>query len=208
MAVGVNSILEVTIKTSFANQRFMNVLHWVTTVAPTVNGEIASQDQLLTILTTGGAKDVVTPMRNTMSSEISIDGLTTQYIFPVRIRRSEINPAVVGALAGNCKTGNIAGVIGKGSDLAGKANTGSIHVPGIPTDDYTGGNISVLRQGTLATFADACRAELVEPAGGLGRWSAIIYHRTGAPGSYALWTARRVFPTLRTMRRRTVGVGI
>jgi len=110
---------------------------------------------------------------------------------------------------GIANTANIAYVVSKNTDLAGRSQLGSWHLPGVDITDIDDGFVEVAQVARLQAFAD--KAVLPFTVTALGaQWIPQIFHRNNPP--VAPSTASSIFQTtvrdtVRTMRRRTVNVG-
>lgn len=99
---------------------------------------------------------------------------------------------------------NIAVAITKRSDGAGAHSHGTIHMPAVPLDFVT--DAAVNAAGVLAY--DSFRAKVIEDLVtlGSGTYHPVIFRR-GLPGDSELIVATTLSLSLRTMHRRTVGLG-
>lgn len=206
--VNVGDVLEVTYQMTLYGQRLLTVLHYKVTTAPTVvTDPLLSQADVLNEIKNGGAQDRVTVYRNCVSNNLNFDALTAQYVYPGRWRRSTLNINVAGSVSGSAGSANIAAVIEKTTDLAGKANRGSVHVPGIQNGQYSNGLIGTTLNNNLVLLADKLITTINESGAGAGVWKPIIFHRRFPATTSQIWNSYTIQQTVRVMRRRTVGVG-
>lgn len=210
MALPLNSVIEVTYQSRFANQQYMNVLHYAVAAAsasPTVTVEL---NRILDALDTPGEFGILGELLAVLPPNCMLTNITVQGVTPGRtIRQSRvINEAGVWPTA--ALTGNLGATITKQTDLGGRRFVGSIHVPCLPPDAHALGELNELYIAPLLTLKDAMLVPIVDPVDG-GQYDPVILHRPSAlsptPAPTPI-TAGVVQPQARVMRRRTVGVGI
>lgn len=111
---------------------------------------------------------------------------------------------------------NLASVVTKSTELGGRSQIGSFHLPGVATDDQVAGELILGLKTALGTFGSKALNVLTEPFGG-GVYEPVIVHIPVDPlnpdkklprlSTATLMTGTSVQETIRVMRRRTVGVG-
>lgn len=208
MPVVIGDILEVTAEGLILGQTTLSVLHYVVGQTPTQNDPILSQAAVLALIN-GGASDLSVPYRGCCGTSFQLTRWWAQYIWPTRYIKSTSFVGLNGNFGGASSTSNIAGTIQKASIFAGKKNRGSLHMPGVADNQMNAGELAVALIARYTTLATALTTNIVEGGGGVGRWDPIILHRTKPlNGTYARWEHFTVHDELRTMRRRTLGLGI
>lgn len=207
MAIGVGDIIEVTYQSTLFLQKVMTVLHYRVAATPTQQDPIQSQNDFLQRIKSGGARDKVSPYVACISNQLNVDTITAQYIAPTRIVRSSLVQNVTGSLAGSPNTANVAATLEKTTQKAGRKFRGSIHLPGIRSQDYASGLIQAAEL-TLLTALGVSLQLSIDEAAGTGLWFPVIWHRT-KPVTTSSDDVLTIVPkdTVRVMRRRTVGVG-
>lgn len=207
MAIPINSIVELSFRGTLFNQTMLTVRHYQSsnnqsgvTVADDLNAFLDAVDN-------GGPNDLVTPYLNCCGPEYVLDEIRAQV---VKTLRSVPRPRTVGAAGtfGSVITAqNVSGVITLTTSKAGRSQIGRVHMPALPIEAYSGGNIT----GPYSTLLNTLGGELlrtVTVALGGGAYIPVLYHRTlPIPQAGDLIETRTIQTTLRVMRRRTVGVG-
>lgn len=172
--------------------------------APTV---ITDLDDLLTKFATSVTAPYVKYLLCLPSSWSGVR-IDAQQITPVRsvARDTDISGAV--GARGATESSNLSAVIDKGTDLAGRSQMGSLHLPGVATADQTGGLLenalltamSTLGSVMLTNLSGDTYDTLLRP---------IIPHVKKPMTTTTGDIMTRTIPQrqIRVMRRRTVGVG-
>lgn len=207
MAISIGDVVEVVVQSKLFEQQLMTVLHYVVGQAPTQQDQLVSQQDIIDLLNAGGTFDIITKYKQCLGNNATITGLTAQYIFPVRWRRTREPLSVAGTSGANAVTANTSAMVIKYSAKAGKKNRGAIHMPALPGAALDDGNLNFGYVTDLNDLATQLEENLLE-AGGAGRWDPWILHRTvPLNGTGVVWEAHDIPPTIRVQRRRTLGVG-
>jgi len=144
-----------------------------------------------------------------LPSDWTAGEVTAQQITPVRsVLRSKTSVPVAGG-RGAGTTPNVGSTVTKGTNLAGRSQIGSWHLPGVATADMVGGYLQPALMLALGTFASKSLNVLTLPVT-FSQWEPILIHidPTGVtPPTGSLLTRAVPQETVRIMRRRTVGVG-
>lgn len=132
-----------------------------------------------------------------------------QKVFPARYRKTVDAQTDAGDITIEALATNIAAVIGRYGAEGNRHNIGSLHVGPLPTsDDYFGnGVLSVTYRPTLIALADQLKADVTIGSGTLVTFGPCLFAAVGTPVKQPI-IATALQDTVRTMRRRTVRVGI
>lgn len=141
------------------------------------------------------------------SNNVTYSGLIYQMIWETRYLKTTISPATTtGSVASPCETPNIAAGITLQGELTGRTNRGTKHIGGLPTSFVSAGTLTA---GALTAMNDL-RDKMIETIDINGDASVlavpVVYHRA-APISSVVIVAGVAHSQVRTMRRRTVGLG-
>jgi len=123
----------------------------------------------------------------------------------------QVKTSISGDVGGRgvANTANLAYVVSKNTELAGRSQLGSWHLPGVDVTDIDDGFVEVAQIARLQAFAD--KAVLPFTVVALGaQWIPQIFHRNNppvAPSTASSIYQTTVRDTVRTMRRRTINVG-
>lgn len=216
MGVAINAIMEAKVIYNANGQELQNVLHY----APNVTGvgtEIDITDGFLTVFNSNAVGTLIETMQQCMSQEVEIYELTAQLVHPTRFIVRSVDVSYFGAVNSPCDAQNVAAVFTKRGSQANKHNVGSFHLGGLPLNLLQHGLLSqVLYEVKLNNLRDAIALPVDDPVSGI-TWSAAILNRTktlvGTKYKYPITGRSIIFemkdqPQVRTMRRRTVGLGI
>lgn len=202
--LSVGDILQVRIEYELYGQKDLSVLHWrVKAIDPGVELFAFLRDRILPELTEiDGFCDV---LLTHMSNDIKIAAVVAQVISPVRYRHVRRLYGITGHEIEPAGTNNVAVSIGYAGELAGRGKGGRTQVPGICKKYITGGMWSDVPVNQLTEHFENWRV-LDWDTGFEGCvLDPILY--TPATGAFNPIVACEGHRTVRTMRRRTVGVG-
>jgi hypothetical protein len=147
-----------------------------------------------------------------LPSNWSGGGVECQRVYP-RVWRTVIRSDVWapnGTNASIANTSNVAQVITRRTNSSGRSQVSDLHLPcPTATAAIVNGNLSAAQQALLATYAPALYTSISILAGAVVL-DPVIWHRAPAnpPDYWDVIFGFKVQPTVRTMRRRTVGLGI
>lgn len=210
MSMTNSSVILVTYWARLFEQTIMLTLHYrfFTSGTPTdtVNQQLAALASKL--------GNIVTPvpltetLRLCTPQNVRFDRITCQQIKPTRSVYAENAFEVNGTLADDAITANVCASITKRTFAPGRKGVGHAQWPPLGAAMYLNGVLDVAyRTGLLTDFAEAMEQSITVGAG-VEEWDAIPVLPQGGPdGSYDIQqcTPRS---TVRTMHRRTVGLGI
>lgn len=207
MAYDVNSgdCLEVSISSRLFGQRLLSVFHYQLTIVggpldgPTV---INTFDGIVNVV--GGASLLQTYV-DAISVDVTVEAIVYQWIYNNRRARVVKTPALTaGTVVGTTSPPNIAAAVTKRSEVAGRHGVGTLHMPGLVNGSIDGGNLTIAGMDLYG----ALQTNLATPinVGGGGNMYPVIWNRLN-PANPVKVTTSEVKNTVRTMHRRTVGVG-
>jgi len=154
------------------------------------------------LLIPGGPVDSLSELH---SNQIKCTGVVAQVIHPVRYHGVRVAANIPGEVMEPVGTNNLALSVGYAGVLAGRGRSGRTQVPGLPqkwvVDGYWDAAVAVPVYDILKPF----RTELWNIALGSTRLEPILFN-PGTAGKNKIIDAS-LYTTVRTMHRRTVGVG-
>lgn len=142
--------------------------------------------------------------------EWTFEELWVQAVSPIRYRKHIYPQTKPGAYEGEATVPNVAAVITRQTEFAGRDQISNLHVGPIDVSGAFAAEGVLTTDGTvkLASLTTALLEDL--PVGGGAQWSArpVIYHPNKTdPPNFNYIVGANVQSTTRTMRRRTVGRG-
>lgn len=202
----VNDIVQVVIESRVNEQRCLNVLHYRCDAMDVALTYAEALDQLMTRVG-GAAPSVVAYMVAAMGSNASVEQIRAQRVSPRRDIYLAQSIGTAGTGTPTVQLSNVAGVITKQTELAGRGRAGSFHLAGLPIGAYTNGSLTVAAVNQLQTLATEIQANLT--IGEAVKWTSGTFSPQ-APLAERFHAIFEAFPqtTARVMRRRTVGLGI
>lgn len=177
----------------------------VTSGSPTVDQIYAGMNADFAGINTDGK--MAQAYRTAAAANFTLEQYRVQCIYPIRYAAAAFNKGYAGTQATDALTTNNAVVIYRRGDLGSRKDQSSLHFPAAPTSQFTDGIVSpVYRAAEMESIRTKSLAT-VTLLGGTVNLKPCIFHRGPQP-FYSLITFGVVQDTVRTMRRRTVGLGI
>lgn len=202
--IAVNQVIQTRIEWECLGQKDLTVWHWNVAAANAgvemFNWLRAGLNQEL--LAVGG---IVTQLLAVMSDQCKCTGVTSQVIHPTRYHGVHSISTGIGADASPVGTNNLALSVGYSPVLAGRGRSGRTQVPGLPKKYVVDGRWDVAATTPVYNALAPFRTT---------QWAIILGGVKLDPILFSPDTAFKnpiidatVYNTVRTMYRRTVGVG-
>lgn len=195
-------IAVVTFEGRVMGQQMLTVTHWrLDKEGGTTDGG-AFLGALLDAM--AGVGGLHTKFMAAMSEDYTALRLRGQWILPERhayVDRSPIEET--GSVPSEIMGPNVAVTILKRTELAGGHGRGVTHMPGVPKSFVTAGTLNAFGRGSYEDFGGAVSAPIALLGGDA---VPVLYNRT-TPGDSPEITGYSINPDVRTMHRRTVGLG-
>ena len=199
------AILEVSIRGVYETQRFISLFHYR---YERPSGEVDGRVLINTVnplINAVGLNFLVSNYADAVHQSAVLEEVVYQWIWPTRRARVVKTPAVLsGTQPGDKAAPNLAMALTKQSDLAGRAGVGTLHMPALTLGNLNGGYFTLFGQDTygkmLTRLSDVINIEFGE------NLIPVILHRANPAVSPAITNAYSN-NTVRTMHRRTVGLG-
>lgn len=203
MIIQPNAIISVSFEGRHDNQQTITVMNYrYMGISTIVNGRPVLDSLLSIIAQPGGLYDTYI---NTISQDVKDIRPYVQLIAPTRY--AYITPGVAGqdgALPGACMPSNTAQTVTRRGEIADRRNISSLHLPGVPVASVTDSTLTPEHMVALLGFATKS-VEAIVAAGGV-ELQPVAYRRVDY-GFSRILTEAFVQPTVRVVRRRTVGLG-
>lgn len=203
--VASGAILEATIRGRNQDQRILSLFHYryISTSAPQDGVDVINTFN--TKFNTAAVASMVGAFAAAAPLTAVFDEVVYQWVFPTRRARLVKSPArTAGLREDTLAPSNIGLFVEKLSDEAGRHGHGGLHWGYVGSSDYDGNNFTL---GAL-TNMDNIRARMVETINlefGIDMVP-LIFNRTAPVNSIEV-TGTVIKPGVRTMHRRTVGLG-
>lgn len=207
--IAVNDLLRINAVGSFANQRIILTHAYAVLTTDGSQTDQQGMDALINNIRGGlGAGDQwESAYLACLPAGYTLEYWQCQKVAPVRVHYTKFSRVVPGTHADTTNATNQAAVITLGTVLAGRSNVSNKHIGPIPqsVNVQSSGLVAAAYQGILSTLAANMLLDITDVPSGI-TFSPVIPHRLPA-GAYTLLSNYSVGTTVRTMRRRTVGVG-
>lgn len=204
-----NDIVSVTIDSRLDGQQILLCLHYAVQSIADPPGEVdlnTALDVFATELNAAGGLEEL--YANSLAQNVSIYWLILQKIHTIRYTHRRYTVAEpVGLITEDALTPNMAVVVTTQGEEAGRHNIGNLHIGGVPQTFVENGLVAA---GAYAVY-EALGAKLLEEYeldvdGTLVVMTPIIFNRV-TPTDSPIRKFAYVQDTVRTMHRRTVGLG-
>lgn len=215
MAWPTNSIIEGRLYYRVNDQVNINVLHWI----PVGNSVGFTLDELMDAFHTSqggvGNGTWIGEMKSCTSQNTTFFRRDTQLIWPTRYRTRTQELNEQGAVGSPAEAQNVAATLTKRGALGKRSNIGSYHVGGVPSTEYQGGILKPAQidryESLITNYLDEFQTDNLTTV----EYDPVILNKVKNPitEKYEIIGATQVQQwlvqdTLRTMRRRTLRVGI
>lgn len=209
----VGDVVQLNLPTMLFEQQCINTFHYVVNTAGTGSVSVVSDlDDLLTRFDLAGGLQATWITCVSLSNVIG--NLELQQIKPIRsVKRFKVPTLAAGARPATSST-NLSAVITRGTDSGARGQVGSIHLPGLADTDQVTGEVLPALLAFMSALGSAMLDDVLVPVTGL-KLKPVLFHpdikdNTGhvtRPWFVTPLTRTIPQPTIRVMRRRTVGVG-
>jgi len=199
-----NSVLQIQYEGRHAGQQVMNVMTYV------YDGGAVTEDGPLVVdeidFDTTQAGKMWDLWLDCLSHDVQDCVRYYQWIHPIRYAYVLKGNDVVteGNVAGDALPPNCSQAVTRRTNFAGREETSTLKLPGVPADMVLGGFIIDAHLTTLQLFVDESCKEI--PLGSGSKLVPIPWNKI-SPGSANQIRVGYAHNTVRTMRRRTVGLG-
>jgi hypothetical protein len=207
MALALNDITQVTIRSKLFDQRILNVLHYVVNVAATGSTEDQLFDLADCVALNKGGSTFMTSFLAAVCPELTVESVRAQRVYPTRTIYMEQSLGSQGLNAGVCSTANVAASIAKRSSTPGRMGVGRIQIAGIPATAMIAGGLDVAYMvGKLDPIGTSIKLNITTPFAPVTHVP-VIYNPKGNPNKFSLLVSCDTVDRVSTMHRRTLRIG-
>lgn len=207
MPSAINDVYAITAFCRLFGQRVMNTLHYTTATISAIADQVILQDLLNQVRGgIGGAGVLEGEYMALFPSTYVLERWRVQKIRPTRTAFMEYTRNVSGTFVGTIETANIAASITKRTVLAGRKYIGRCQLVGPPNEGMNGGLVDTgsAWYTAFSNWGAAMKSTLTDS--GTGVYAPCIHHKDPADPPTA-WITSEPQLTVRTMHRRTLGLG-
>lgn len=212
MPMATGDVVLLTYWTRLASQQLLVTLHYryETPGAPTDSVDEQLQDIATEMANTGvGVNTIVAALRAVTPDNVAFERCTAQRIKPTRSVYASAPMSVNGTFADSATATNICASVTKRTVVPGRKGVGHCQWPPLPSAVYINGLLDAgFRTTQLQAWADQLKVSFVLHAATAEEFAMVPClpaATTGVPYKVDNTVAQ---PTVRTMHRRTVGLGI
>lgn len=203
------SILECRVRGNANGQEMLSVFHYRVSAVSTLAASGPEENEFINQFASGGTLNLQDVLLDCQSSSYLCTGIDAQFVDPTRLVSISQTFASPGSVASPVGAQNVSAVVTRRTVLAGRSQVSTLHIPGIATTSYALGKVTAGMLASMNILATRMTTQLVALVGG-GIYTPVIWHRKKFPlvGSSDIVNSTLVQETIRTMRRRTIGIGI
>ncbi len=208
MGVLPNSVVQVTYKGLYENNVMMMVLNYKVLSNDSAVSYLSDLNSIITKFADTAAGTILTLYRALLPANYTITTIRAQQVRPTRqLFMEDSGLALLGMHATEAASGNLAATITRVSLAAGRKGVSTLHVGPLPDGAKDYGSLDPTYKAAMASLAQALINDVVIAAPSMVL-AAQILHPVGAAVPSTQIETYRLGDTIRTMRRRTLGVGI
>jgi len=202
--IGTNACLQIQFEGRHAGQQVMNVMTYVYQNEAIEEDGPLLIDEIDGIVTGGGG--LWQNWLACLSEDVTDCVRFYQWIHPIRYAYVAKGTAIpeAGQVASPAMPPNISQVVTRQTNFAGREEVSTLKLPGVPSDRVVGGFLTAPAVFALGEFGVSSCNEINLGSG--GKMVPIPWNRT-SPGSANQLRTAYAHNTVRTMHRRTVGLG-
>lgn len=210
MPLPADALINVTYRGTLFGQRVMTTTSWRNLSPSGGASDFEQLQNIATFFATGGGLSLLQAYLEATSFDLNVDDVVVQEIYPTRSAMITQTIDEPGLIAQGALVPNVAAVIVRKTELAGRDQLSPLHIPGVPlgtnvvagswTDPYRG----VLEVLGLASYSE----KTVPVTGGSLTLNGVIINAPYDAGLFSRLRTHTVNLRARVMRRRTVGLGI
>jgi hypothetical protein len=197
-------IVEGSIRGAVLGQVVMTVLHYQATLAAPIADGIAALTTAETAFSVGAGSPLV-KYRGCTATNYASQFVRFQVVYPTRRPYFQVARNAAGTFAPDCEAPNLSAFLNLQALNAGRGRHGGIHFPAPSSGGYTAGNVAGALGVAIRDFVTAWSPGLNISAG--NDLIPIIWSRV-KPTTPSAIIGTSIQQTIRTMHRRTVGLGI
>lgn len=212
-AMPIGSVVALTFRGEIFDQQWISTFHYRVSQVSTNPTVLTDLSDILDDQNTR-AGSLYNRFRLALPVSTAVQDIGAQQIKIARSIRRSIVPTATGGSRGAATTPNLAAVITKGTDSGDRGEVGSVHLPGVATDDMVDGEIIAALVALMEAIGESMRSKVFIAASGL-EITPVLYHpdKKDAEGHITrAWFTTDIIryivqPQIRVMRRRTIGIG-
>ena len=203
----VSDLIEVSFRGHCEQQTILNIFHYRVVSSSSVSSDVADNFTLAAYLAGQTAEgQVLKEYLDLLPTNYTLDKVRVQKILTTRSQYAEATSGVLGFWPALSNNTNLAAVLTKQGSTGTRRAIGSIHIGPISETAQDRGRVNAAYKTDLESFGTVWRTPFTVPANNIN-YRLVIYNPNVIP-YYQDVSALVIQDTVRTMRRRTVGLGI
>lgn len=206
--IAVGDVIQVVIESEVLSQVCLNVLHYRCEVQPAGATYDGALFDVMNAVGIGDDENIVPKMRPLMGENARVFRIQAQRVYPHRdhyvrdtIDQDGLAPVV-------CNAPNLAFVLTKQGEKIGRGRSGNFHLAGVTDQHYALGFVTEAGIDLMEALADKLGDPIVPQLDAFGYRPGMFNPALGADLNWNPIVAVTPQPTVRVIRRRTVGLGI
>lgn len=209
----VGSVFAVQFRGKINEQQWITSFQYQVLVQSSAASPVADLGAIVSTMN-ADATSLYNKFRLCLPATTEVDFISAQQLHFARSVRIDLVPTSAVGSRGDATTPNLSAVITKGTDSGDRGQVGSIHLPGVATEDQNDGVLILGLLAAMDVLGSTMLAGFNIPASGLDSFP-VLYHpdikddeghitRPWFTTRLTRWISQ---DTIRVMRRRTIGVG-
>lgn len=207
MPLAVNDIVQVSYRLTALAQKCLFFMNYKVISTDSTGTVLGDQQAISNKFATTTTPNLLFYYLRCLSANVTILAVRAQSVRPVRFATSETLVGTNGTYGGaNVSTCNLAAVISRASQFAGRSQISNSHVGPISEGAYTTGLITSAYKTLLSDLAAVMLADQFTTTPSIGL-RPVILHKLGSTPFSDPVVSYKIGDSVRVMRRRTLGVG-
>lgn len=206
--VALDDIFQVSIVSEYHGETIMLVNNWRVKNLADPGEYLVDCQSIATKFGTVGVGAPLSAYMPLLGTDVNILYSRAQRIYAPRSAYVDQLIGEIGTGGAIANTGNLAGVVARKSDLSGRDQVSVSHLGPIPFDVQEEGELDIAYKLALENWGNVwTQVQTVAGPSGIDL-EPVVFHRNTVPPTWNTLRTVLVNPYVRTMRRRTVRVGI
>lgn len=208
MPLSINDVVQVTFKSDYQNNVILLVHHWRVGTPPGTGTVAENLDEICANFASDAAGTPMKVYKDCLGDNVTINTVRAQRVSAVRSPYVQRAVTIAGAAGSNATAPNIACVVTRNTLLTGQSQISNSHIGPMGAARYADGKVTLAQLALMSAFGVRFRQNVIlTPSGAILQPG--IYHPANAPGlDFSVVVGERLQDSVRTMHRRTLGLGI
>lgn len=206
--VALNDVIQVSYYSEWQSQRIMLITNWKVNDLADPGDYLADMTSIANHFANPAAGFPLALYLPLLGADVVVKTVRAQRVYAPRSGFVEVIAEEAGTAESDAVTGNVAAAVTRKTDGAGRSQLSISHIGPIPISGYDNGVLTAPFKASLEAWAVEWLTEQAIAGGSGMELLPVVFHANDVVPSADPLINYIVNPYVRTMRRRTVGLGI